>query len=1035
MKRNFWIALALIVLVGIALFLQQGYRYSGAVSAAQENPVFVDISWPAGIRDNRKAGIEMTAGQAWGDYNNDGWLDLYVTDSKGPNTLYVNNGDGTFSLSPLNDQVSLPNAYSNGATFADFNNDGWRDLYVANWGEDALFLNDGGEHFVNVTTEAGIHNDHNTKSASWGDYDNDGDLDLYLANWSCYPECGRPMDGDVDQLYRNNGDGTFTNVTQYLRSSLNGAGFIATFNDYDNDGDLDIYLVNDEFVNPLGNKLWRNDGPGCEGWCFTEVSAEAGANSFVFGMGLAVGDYDNDGDLDYYYSNVGPMELLRNNGDGTFTDVAEQAGVQVPNGIGWGAVFFDYDNDGWLDLYLSIVDTTDHNGLAANPLFHNNRDGTFTRVDCANEASDVHMSIGVAYADYNQDGWVDLVVGNQDEGYRLYENRAWQSTDSHWLAIELTGAGPVNRDAVGTRVYVTTPDGLTQMREITNGSALGAGSELAAYFGTGKYTHADVTVRWPDGTEQTFQRVSADQRYALAYPLEEGTDLAPLQRAAAAAALRVPLFQVPDGHTLGLTVSGLLAVIGLGAPLLVMRNPKKSIPLAISGVCLLLAAGAYLQTEGLFRYWGETPQEKLSRLMDDAGVYPPTMPELDAAKVKLGEALFWDPILSGNRDTACVTCHHPQTGTGDNLSLPIGTGGVGLDTTRVQLDSERSFIPRNATPVYNLGYTEWTVFFWDGRVHGTDETGFYTPASDRMLPGLENLLAAQAMFPVTSRDEMRGLRGDLDIFGNPNELAALPDYTARPIWSALMVRLLAIPEYVDLFNAAYPDIPTDQLTFAQAANAISAYESYAFTFEDSPYDRYIRGDETALTDEQKRGAILFYGEAGCATCHSGPLLTDQQFYNMGVPQLGPGKGRDEPFDYGLARETGNACDLYAFRTPPLRNVSLTGPYMHNGAYATLEEVIRHQLDPETSLANYDPGQLIPSALETTCLDDTTTMESILSTLYSDSASAGVRLTDAEINDLLAFLESFTSPSAVDLTSIIPTRVPSGLAVGGNIQNP
>ncbi|MCS6863400.1 MAG: VCBS repeat-containing protein, partial [Abditibacteriales bacterium] len=228
---------------------------------------------------------------------------------------------------------------------------------------------------------------HNTKSASWGDFDNDGFLDLYLANWSCYPKCGRPMEGDPDRLYRNNGDGTFTDVSHYLGGSLNGAGFIAGFNDYDNDGDLDIYLVNDEWVNGIGNKLWRNDGPGCLGWCFTQVAEQSGAASKLFGMGLAVGDYDNDGDLDYYYSNAGPMELLQNQGDGTFREMAEAAGVQAANGIGWGAVFFDYDNDGWRDLYLAIADTTDHKGIAANRLFRNNRDGTFTTVACDNEAS------------------------------------------------------------------------------------------------------------------------------------------------------------------------------------------------------------------------------------------------------------------------------------------------------------------------------------------------------------------------------------------------------------------------------------------------------------------------------------------------------------------------------------------------------------------------------------------------------------------------------------------------------------------------
>ena len=193
---------------------------------------------------------------------------------------------------------------------------------------------------------------------------------------------------------------------------------------------------------------------------------EAGAASTLFGMGLAVGDYNNDGNMDFYFSNVGPMELLRNRGDGTFEDVAQEAGVQSRENIGWGAVFIDYNNDGWRDLYLAVADTTTHKGIAANKLFKNNADGTFILVSCSNDSSDVRPSLGVAYADYNHDGWVDLVVGNMDEGYRLYQNQTGLSEDNHWLAIELVGGGNVNRDAVGARVYVTTPNDVSQMQDL-----------------------------------------------------------------------------------------------------------------------------------------------------------------------------------------------------------------------------------------------------------------------------------------------------------------------------------------------------------------------------------------------------------------------------------------------------------------------------------------------------------------------------------------------------------------------------------------
>ena len=261
MRRS--LAILTLAIIVIALFLGQGYLRYSAGGPVEEIPVFADVSRQAGIVDNRVAGIEMSAGIAWGDYNNDGWIDLYVTDPIGRNTLYRNNGDGTFSVSDLTDQVALFNTYSQGATFADYDNDGWKDLLVVNWGQDHLFRNEQGKGFVNVTSRAGITGERNSKSASWGDYDNDGYLDLYIANWSCYPKCGRQPDGEPDRLYHNNGDGTFTEVPDLLKGGVTGAGFIVNFTDYDNDGDLDLYLLNDEFINPIGNNHRRNDGPGC----------------------------------------------------------------------------------------------------------------------------------------------------------------------------------------------------------------------------------------------------------------------------------------------------------------------------------------------------------------------------------------------------------------------------------------------------------------------------------------------------------------------------------------------------------------------------------------------------------------------------------------------------------------------------------------------------------------------------------------------------------------------------------------------------
>lgn len=493
-------------------------------------PLFVDVSTNAGISDNR-IGTEKEIGIAWGDYDNDGWVDLIVTDHAGPNHLYRNLGDGRFELSSEQEVIAYPDLYSTGVSFIDYDNDGWRDIYLLNWGENILLRNVDGR-FVDVTAEAGIGGgDKNSKTASWGDFDQDGDLDLYVANWACYPQCGRPSAGDSDRFYQNNGDGTFTDITHLLSSKISGAGFVASFTDYDNDQDLDIYLVNDEFINPVGNALWRNDGAGCDGWCFTEVGAEAQADTQLMGMGLATADYDNDGDLDFYFSNAGPMALLQNQGNGTFLEQAAVAGVQTPNTISWGTVFFDYDNDGWQDAYVAISDVASEDGTQNNDLFRNNGDGTFADVSVKSGADDIGSTLGVATADYNRDGRVDLLVGNIDTGYFLYENRSLGTDENHWFALDFFGGGPINLDGVGTRVWLTTADGQTQLQELIAGASLGAGNELVLHFGLGGHDQiAELRVLWPDGTEQIFNDVTADRRVTLPYPVDETAVARQLER-------------------------------------------------------------------------------------------------------------------------------------------------------------------------------------------------------------------------------------------------------------------------------------------------------------------------------------------------------------------------------------------------------------------------------------------------------------------------------------------------------------------------
>jgi cytochrome c peroxidase len=242
-----------------------------------------------------------------------------------------------------------------------------------------------------------------------------------------------------------------------------------------------------------------------------------------------------------------------------------------------------------------------------------------------------------------------------------------------------------------------------------------------------------------------------------------------------------------------------------------------------------------------------------------------------------------------------------------------------------------------------------------------------------------------------------------------------------------MSRVLAVQEYVARFNAAFPGTPTSALGFQHAANAIAAFQAAAFTRTNSPFDRYLAHDDKALTAEQKRGAILFFGKARCVTCHSGPLIGGQSFANIGVPQIGPGVGAAAPLDIGRGEQfPGTPFYQFAFRVPPLRNVELTAPYMHNGAYRTLEQVVRHYTNADSAQRNYDASGLDP-LLRNTHHGDNATMSAVLANLAFQLRD-GIKLDAAEQGELVSFLKSLTDPAARSMAAAIPTAVPSGLPV-------
>ena len=501
---------------------------------SEDTLAFQDVSDRAGITATHRAIWDenapgpydngyLAAGQAWADYDNDGRVDLFVTGNLDPNVLYRNRGDGTFAVSEFSDALAIPEIPSGGAVWADYDNDGWRDLYVLNMGANRLYRNLGGEGFLDVTIEAGVGDIGKGTTAAWGDYDEDGHLDLYVANWSCIPGCEMSdFARSRDVLYHSNGDGSFTDVSGLLGfESLLGAAFSVSWVDVDNDRDLDIYVVNDKAVNALGNVLWRNDGPGCGSWCFSNVSAQAGAGSVVHGMGLATGDYDNDGDLDFYFSNmVRSMVMLENQGDGSFVDVTEAAGVDYHTGeaVGWGTAFFDYDNDGWLDLYLAATGISPIYGKAGmhydypDQLYRNEGDGSFLALEQDTFTDASYPTMGFSTADFDRDGRIDFVLTRWDLAHRLFRNTSPEGAKHNWIAFELEGGGDIPRDAIGTRVRVDSSDGLSQMRELKSGSSLGAGNELVLHFGLGDAQIDRVLVSWLNGDEHEYTEVALNQR-------------------------------------------------------------------------------------------------------------------------------------------------------------------------------------------------------------------------------------------------------------------------------------------------------------------------------------------------------------------------------------------------------------------------------------------------------------------------------------------------------------------------------------------
>jgi len=388
----------------------------------------------------------------------------------------------------------------------------------------------------------------------------------------------------------------------------------------------------------------------------------------------------------------------------------------------------------------------------------------------------------------------------------------------------------------------------------------------------------------------------------------------------------------------------------------------------------------------------------------------------DSAQAAIGQALFYDTILSGNENISCAHCHHPKFGTGDGLSLGIGEGGQGLGPARrpgTGADRIQKRIPRNAPGLWNLGARDLSVMFHDGRLSASPiyGNGFNSPAEEWLPQGFNSLLAAQAVFPLTAPFEMAGNVGENEVIGAVRDRI---DYG----WPILAKRVRVTGDYGRQFVAAFDHITRpEEVTIVDIANALAAFMALEWTSYDSPFDQYLAGDSAALNNAQEAGMTLFYGKAGCASCHSGPLMSDQRFHALGLPAYGPGRTRRfDPYarDVGRMGESDALEDAYAFRTPMLRNVALTAPYGHNGAYPTLEGIIRHHLDPHAARAAWRPDQAaLPEVPWLTAVDFVIQQDRLeMARQRAKTDITPVALSDHEINEIIAFLAALTGTKSV-----------------------
>jgi enediyne biosynthesis protein E4 len=548
------ISLALLLLVAIPAATQ---TQQNPPSATTPGPEFTDITTASGIhfthfKGNDGVSInleEFGPGVCVSDFDKDGWQDIYFVNGRDrykrgiavKNALYRNNGNGTFT--DVTDSAHVPGTnYGLGCVWGDYDNDGFPDLFVSQFGANVLYHNNGDGTFTDVTAKAGVaglESGHFHAGAVFFDYDRDGKLDLYVGSYvNLGPKAQRYCDiggvksscapavypGSPNALYHNNGNGTFTNVTAAAKIlQPDGKNLSVGAFDWDNDGWPDLFVANDGQPAYLYQNLHNGK--------FREMAETAGMaynthGQMMASMCISLGDFNNDGWLDLYISDFqkNSDHVWRNSGKGYFDEISDEAGITLATKevLSFGGGFLDYDNDGWLDIFIGNGHvypeieqvSTDTLYKQHNSLFHNEGNSKFTDATVPGGLTAVppRAARGVALADFDNDGYVDVLVANNGDPPTLLHNNALHK--NHFVNFKLVGTKS-NRDALGARIKITA-GGVTQIREIAGGGSYLSQSDLRANFGLADAASISaVEVAWPSGAHQTFQNVAADHFYEI----------------------------------------------------------------------------------------------------------------------------------------------------------------------------------------------------------------------------------------------------------------------------------------------------------------------------------------------------------------------------------------------------------------------------------------------------------------------------------------------------------------------------------------